>query len=371
MGKTFAMLDEGWRRHDRGTDVVVGFVETHGRPATIAQLRDLEIIPRATVEYRGTDLRGDGPRRHPRPPAPAVALVDELAHTNVPGMRHAKRWQDIEELLDAGIDVISTVNIQHLESLNDVVEQITGTKQNETVPDDWVRAADQIELVDMTPEALRRRMAHGNVYTPERVDAALANYFRVGNLAALRELALLWIADRVDEELQEYRERHDIAGTWETKERVLVALTGAPAARTSCAAPGAPPCAPAASSSACTSPPTTGSSAPAASALEAQRSLLEQLGGRYVEVVGADVAQALVQVARAENATQLILGASRRSRWHELVQGSVINSVVRAAGGSIDVHVISTTNRATATRPPPRPAAGVRASRRSRAAASW
>ena len=160
--------------------------------------------------------------------APAVALVDEMAHTNINGSRNDKRWQDINEILDAGIDVITTVNVQHLASLNDVVEQIAGVAQRETVPDAVVRAADQIELVDMSPEALRRRMAHGNIYPTERVDAALAHYFRVGNLGALRELALLWVADRVDDELQSYRERHGISQPWETKERVVVALTGAP-----------------------------------------------------------------------------------------------------------------------------------------------
>ena len=159
---------------------------------------------------------------------PEVALVDELAHTNVPGSRNPKRWQDVEELLAAGIDVITTVNIQHLESVNDVVEEITGVKQRETIPDEVVRTADQIELVDMTPEALRRRMAHGNIYKPEKVDAALGNYFRVGNLAALREIALLWVADRVDEALEQYRESHGISEPWETRERVVVAVTGAP-----------------------------------------------------------------------------------------------------------------------------------------------
>ena len=159
---------------------------------------------------------------------PELVLVDELAHTNIPGSAHAKRWEDVDTLLDAGINVISTVNLQHLESLNDVVERITGVAQQETVPDRVVRAADQIELVDMAPEALRRRLAHGNIYPPERIDAALGNYFRQGNLTALRELALLWVADRVDEELHDYRERHDIAGPWETKERVVVSLTGAP-----------------------------------------------------------------------------------------------------------------------------------------------
>ena len=159
---------------------------------------------------------------------PEVALVDEFAHTNVPGSRNEKRWQDVEELLEAGIDVISNVNIQHLESLNDVVEKITGVPQRETVPDAIVRAADQVELVDMTPEALRRRMAHGNIYPAEKIDAALTHYFRAGNLAALRELALLWLADKVDEGLQRYRAAHDIHGTWEARERVVVALTGGP-----------------------------------------------------------------------------------------------------------------------------------------------
>src|SRR5262249_34130017 len=156
----------------------------------------------------------------------------ERAHPSAPGYRHAKRYEDMEEIREAGIDVISTVNIQHLESVNDVVERITGVKQRETVPDEVVRQADQVELVDMTPEALRRRMAHGNIYSAERIDPALSNYFRPGNLAALRELALLWVADRVDEALEEYRERHGITETWETRERVLVALTGAPGTET-------------------------------------------------------------------------------------------------------------------------------------------
>jgi two-component system sensor histidine kinase KdpD len=227
VGKTFAMLGEGRRRAERGTDVVVGLVESHGRRRTEEQLAGLEIVPRVSRTYRGAeftemDLDAVLARR------PQVALVDELAHTNVPGGRHTKRWQDIEELLEAGITVITTVNIQHLDSLNDVVARITGIPQRETVPDAVVRAADQIELVDMSPEALRRRMAHGNIYPPEKVDAALANYFRTGNLNALRELALLWLADRVEEGLRRYRNQHHISDTWETRERVVVALTGGP-----------------------------------------------------------------------------------------------------------------------------------------------
>jgi len=213
VGKTYAMLAEGHRRHDRGTDVVIGFVETYGRKLTAQLAEGLETVPRAVMAYRGArfeemDIDALLARR------PEVALVDELAHTNVPGSRNAKRWQDVEELLGAGITVISTVNIQHLESVHDVVEKITGVTQRETVPDAVVRAADQIEVVNMAPEALRRRMVHGNVYPLEKVDAALSNYFRVGNLTALRELALLWVADRVEEGLLKYRADHGIEQTW-------------------------------------------------------------------------------------------------------------------------------------------------------------
>ena len=227
VGKTYAMLNEGCRRAQRGTDLVVGFVETHGRPTTAAQVRDLEVVPRKHVTYRGTDFEEmDVEAILER--KPSVALVDELAHTNVPGSGNEKRWEDVEELLDAGINVVATVNVQHLESMNDVVSEITGIEQQETIPDAVVRSADQIELIDMTPEALRRRMAHGNIYAPEKVDAALANYFRPGNLGALRELALMWVADHADDALQAYRVAHGIGAPWETRERVMVAVTGAP-----------------------------------------------------------------------------------------------------------------------------------------------
>ncbi len=335
------MLIEGWRRRERGTDVVVGWVESHGRPHTEAQLRDLEVIPPAEIEYRGQTFREMDvdavlARR------PELVLVDELAHTNVPGSRHHKRWEDVDQLLDAGCNVISTINLQHLESLNDVVEQITGITQRETVPDREVRAADQIELVDMAPEALRRRLAHGNVYPAERIDAALGNYFRTGNLTALRELALLWVADRVDDELNDYRERHGIAVQWETKERVVVSLTGAPgsavlirraarmAMRTKAELVGV---------HVRSDDVLAGSGS---EGLARNRELLDELGGRFVEIVGADVGPALVAAARAENATQLVLGSTNRSRVAELFRGSVVNSVVRHAGGALDVHVIAT-----------------------------
>ena len=198
VGKTFAMLNEGRRRAEYGEDVVVGLVEAHGRPKTAEQAAGLEVVPRRQVAYRGAwfeelDVDAVLARR------PRVALVDELAHTNVPGSRNEKRWEDVEELLVAGIHVISTLNVQHLESLNDVVEQITGVTQRETIPDEVVRRADELQLVDLTPEAVRARLARGDIYPAERIDVALANYFRPGNLTALRELALLWVADRADE----------------------------------------------------------------------------------------------------------------------------------------------------------------------------
>ena len=228
VGKTFAMLNEGHRRRERGTDVVVGFVETHGRARTAEQIGDLEVLPRRTVDPPRQRARRDGHRGHPAPPPRARARRRARPHQR-PGLAPREALAGRRATCcAAGIDVISTVNIQHLESLNDVVERITGIHQRETMPDHAVRAADQIELVDMAPEALRRRLAHGNVYGPDKIDAALGNYFRAGNLSALRELALLWVADRVDDALQDYRERHGISRPWETRERIVVALSGAP-----------------------------------------------------------------------------------------------------------------------------------------------
>jgi len=341
VGKTFALLGEGHRRAERGTDTVIAYVETHGRPQTEAQIGDLEVIPRAQIPYRGTffeemDLAAVLAR------APEVALVDEFAHTNVPGSGHEKRWQDVEELLAAGIDVISAVNIQHLESLNDVVEKITGVPQRETVPDAVVRAADQVELVDMTPEALRRRMAHGNIYRPEKIDAALTNYFRPGNLSALRELALLWLADKVDEGLQRYRAAHDIQGTWEARERVVVALTGGPegdtlirrAARIAARSTGGDLLAVHVTRS-------DGLTGADPAALAGQRRLAEDLDGSYHQVVGENVPQALLDFARAENATQLVLGASRRNWLSSLLTGPGVSLRTIRESGDIDVHIVT------------------------------
>jgi two-component system sensor histidine kinase KdpD len=341
VGKTYAMLSEGHRRAERGADVVVAFAETHGRPQTAALIDGLEVIPRKKLAYRGSeweemDVDAVLARK------PQIALVDELAHTNVPGSRNDKRWQDVAELLEAGIDVISAVNVQHLESVIDVVEQITGVPQRETVPDAVVRAADQVELVDMTAEALRRRMAHGNIYPPEKIDAALTNYFRAGNLTALRELALLWLADKVDEGLQRYRAEHNISNTWEARERVVVALTGGSegdtlirrAARIAARSSGGDLLAVHVTKS-------DGLTGANPANLARQRQLVESLGGTYHQVVGDEISEALLTFAKAENATQLVLGASRRGWLLALLTGPGIGARTIHDSGQIDVHMVT------------------------------
>nr|WP_020551309.1 ATP-binding protein [Embleya scabrispora] len=342
VGKTYAMLDEARRRRSRGTDVVVGVVECHGRPRTEELLDGLEVVPRRQLAPRGDsfaemDVDAVIARR------PRVVLVDELAHTNAPGSRNAKRWRDVEEILDAGIDVISTVNVQHLESLNEVVESITGVLQHETVPDAVVRRADQVELVDLTPEALRRRLAHGNVYPPTAVGAALASYFRPGNLTALRELALLWVADRMDDHRREHRHGRDhrIDATWPARERVVVALTGGPegdtlvrrAARIADRAPGGEVLAVHVARS-------NGPSCCSSADLARQRRLVDTLGGTFHSVVGDDVPGALLDFARGVHATQIVLGGSRRRPW-QYVLGPGVGPTVAARSGDIDTHIVA------------------------------
>jgi two-component system sensor histidine kinase KdpD len=341
VGKTYKMLDEGNRRLARGTDVVVAFVEPHGRALTAERIGELPVLPRLKLSYRGTEFEeldlGAVLARTPQ-----VALVDELAHTNIPGTGYDKRWQAVEVLLEAGIDVISTVNIQHLESLNDVVQAITGVPQRETVPDSVVRAAEQVELVDMTPEALRRRMAHGNIYKPDKVDAALSNYFRPGNLTALRELALLWLADSVEEGLQKYREQHGIASTWETKERVVIALTGGPegealirrAARIAARSTGGDLLAVHIARS-------DGLAGSSIAELDQQRLLVESLGGSYHSIIGEDIPAAVLEFAKAKNATQIVIGASRRNPVVAALTGPGTGMTITRRSGTIDVHVVS------------------------------
>jgi two-component system sensor histidine kinase KdpD len=343
VGKTYDMLNEGKRRLERGTDVVVGFVETHGRPLTAALLEGFEVVPRKVVEYRGSrfeemDLDAVLARK------PKVALVDELAHTNVPGSgRHAKRWEDVLELLDAGIDVITTVNIQHVESLADAVEQMTGVRVRERVPDWVVRKANQIELVDSSPEQLRRRMLHGNIYPADRVPYALTHFFQTDNLIALRELALRFLADETEEELLEHLRRHSENRVWETCERFLVAVTAAPgtdmllrrAARMAARAKGELSVVHVTSSDA--------KPDKAKATLEALHALARDLGADWHELVNPDPAQAIAAFASEHQVTQIVLGSSQKSRWQELTGGGqIVRRVIRRAGDlGIDVHVIA------------------------------
>lgn len=341
VGKTYEMLEEGRRLAADGRDVVIGIVEAHGRAATAAQAVGLPEVPRRILTHRDVELSEldlDAVlARHPD-----LALIDELAHTNAPGSRNAKRWQDVEELRDAGIDVITTVNVQHIESLGGVVEKITGVAQRETVPDAVVRAADQIEVVDLAPQSLRDRLSGGFVYPAERIDAALSNYFRLGNLTALRELALLWLADEVDSALLSYREEHGITGTWQARERVVVALTGGPegdtllrrGARIAARSAGGELLAVHVSGQ-------DGLRSSLPGALTAQRALVDALGGTYHQVVGEDTPRALVEFARSVNATQLVLGASRRSRLAAAVSGPGIGATVIRESGDIDVHIVN------------------------------
>ncbi|GAA1399783.1 sensor histidine kinase KdpD [Oerskovia paurometabola] len=340
VGKTYAMLGEAQRRRARGTDVVVGLVETHGRSATITQIGDLEVVPRRVVSHRDvelTELDVDAVIAR----APQVALVDELAHTNAPGSRHRKRWQDVQDLLAAGIDVVTTVNVQHLESLTGDVEAITGVRQRETVPDQVVRDADQIQLVDLSPQALRRRLAHGNVYRAEQIDASLSSYFRTGNLTALRELALLWLADRVDDALTRYRADHAIVGTWPARERIVVAVTGGPEGETLLRR-GARIAQRAAGSELVAVHVLATDGLPSAppAAIAASRELVESLGGTFHTVVGEDVASAVVDFAQGVNATMIVVGVSRHSRWREALLGSSSTEIARLAG-TIDVHLVT------------------------------
>lgn len=341
VGKTYAMLEEGRRLGAAGRDVAVGVVETHGRAATAALTDGLEIVPRRHVVHRGVDLE-DLDLDAILTRAPEIALVDELAHTNAPGSAHAKRWEDVEVLLAAGIDVITTVNVQHMESLRDVVRQITGITQGETVPDRVVRSADEIELVDLAPESLQGRLREGVVYPPARIDAALSNYFRLGNLTALRELALLWLADEVDSALRRYRAEKGIDAAWTARERIVVALTGGPEGETLIRR-GARIASRASAGELfavhVARPDGLLDTDPAR--LDRQRELVESLGGSFHHVVGDHIARSLVEFARSVDATQLVVGVSRRGAIARLLGGPGTAATVIREAGDIDVHVVS------------------------------
>jgi len=345
VGKTYAMLNEGQRRKGRGTDVVIGYVETHGRPLTEQQIGDLERVPRKREEYRGITLEEmDTEAILGR--QPQVALVDELAHTNAPGSRHAKRYQDVEDLLAAGITVISTLNIQHLESLNDIVEAITGIRQRETLPDRILDEADEVELVDIAPDALRARLRHGNVYPPERARKALENYFSQSNLTALRELALRRTAEKTETQLealmQGHEEGEELAWSTTATERVMVAFDGRPHSQQLLRdgwrlARGLK------ASFLAVTVVTPRSFLPAhspeAEQLSEQMRLAEDLGAEVIRVEGLNIAAALAQVARERHITQIVIGQPRRSRWHNLLYGSVVNQLLRYPTGA-DIHVV-------------------------------
>jgi two-component system sensor histidine kinase KdpD len=343
VGKTYAMLSEGHRRGQRGADVAIGFVECHGRESTEDLIEGLESIPRRVLEYRGSrfeEMDLDAVlRRHPE-----VALVDELAHTNVPGSgHHEKRWQDVIELLDAGIDIITTVNIQHLESIADAVERIIEVPVRERVPDWVLRKANQIELVDSSPEQLRRRMLHGNIYSGDTAKEALAHYFRADRLTALRELALRFLADETEDQLVGFLRSRQEGAVWETHERILVGVTTAPGTDV-----------------------IVRRAARMANRIKADLEVLHVMGGRdagrlpydqlialrqsvadvgaqWNEIRGEDPAQALVDFARRRHVTQIVIGSSKRSRWRELVGGGSIVWKVSglAAPAAIDVHIIA------------------------------
>jgi two-component system sensor histidine kinase KdpD len=318
-------------------------VEAHKRPLTEALLVGFEVVPRKVVEYRGAkfeEMDLDAVlARHPK-----VALVDELAHTNVPGSgRHAKRWEDVLELLDAGIDVITTLNIQHVESLSDAVEQMTGARVRERVPDWVVRKANQTELVDSSPEQLRRRMLHGNIYPPEKVPYALSHFFRIDNLIALRELALRYLADESEEELLEHLRRSSENRLWETRERILVAVAGAPgtdvllrrAARLAARAKGELSVIHVIAGDAMATKDKA--------KFDSLRTLVRDLGANWYEVASADPAQAITDFAQQNQITQIVLGSSHRSRWQEMTGGGpIVRRIIRRAGDlGIDVHVIA------------------------------
>jgi len=359
VGKTYEMLTTAQARRAEGVDVVVGLIETHGRPETEALLADLEVVPRQRAEHRGhvleeMDLDAILARR------PQLALVDELAHSNAPGSRHPKRYLDVEELLTAGIDVYTTLNIQHVESLNDVVAQITRIRVRETVPDSVLDAADDIEVIDLAPEDLIQRLRDGKVYVPKQAERALRHYFAPGNLTALRELALRRTAQRVDEQLLTHMQAHAISGPWAAGERVLVCISESPhsAALVRYSKRVADRLhAPWTAIYVETMRTPRLSEAERSQIADHQR-LAEHLGAEAITLPGRSIVEDLLTYARAHNVTQIIIGKSSRPRWFGMMHGSVVPDLVRHAGG-ITVQVMSEPGaplpRKTAITPGPKP----------------
>lgn len=349
VGKTYEMLSAAQVRRQEGIDVVIGIVETHRRAETEALVAGLEIIPRRKIDYKGRDLEEMDldailARR------PQLVLVDELAHTNAPGSRHPKRYMDVEELLAAGINVHTTLNIQHVESLNDVVARITRIRVRETVPDSVIDRADDIELIDLTPEDLIQRLREGKVYLPQQAERAVRHYFQAGNLTALRELALRRTAQRVDDQMVDYMRSHAIPGPWPAGERVLVCIEGGPKATSTVRhakrladqfrAPWS-------AISVDTSHSRRGAAEQQDSVSAALR-LAQRLGGEPVVLPGEDVADSVIDYARANNVTHIIIGKSRRAGWRQLIGDSITQRMINHAGG-INIHVIEAPAEAAAT----------------------
>jgi two-component system, OmpR family, sensor histidine kinase KdpD len=344
VGKTYAMLHAARRLKAEGIDVVAGFIETHGRAETASVIGDLECIPRTHVSYKGVTLEEmDVDAILAR--KPTVCLVDELAHTNAPGSEREKRWQDVEAIRDAGIDVIATLNIQHLESLHMAVESITGVAVRETIPDTIVDNADQVELIDISPEALRHRLELGLIYPPDRARAAMSNFFRTGNLNALRELALRRTAKEVQDQLEEYMAEHRIAGPWPATDRVMVAIDHRPLARNLLRTAWRLGHGLRADSIMAVTVVDRETLNPVQQKrLRANLTLAEDLGIEVHELRGAGtrlaIGDALVQFAREHQATQLVLGQSARNRFQILLRGSVINHVLRHAE-NVDLYIVA------------------------------
>ena len=341
VGKTYEMLREGQRRRERGTDVVVGFVETYGRPQTVEAIGALEIIPRKRIPYQGVTLEElDTDAVVAR--GPDVALVDELAHTNAPGSTHPKRWQDVQELLDRGITVITTVNIQHVESLADIVETITGVAVRERIPDRVLDDADEIELVDVTPHALRQRLRHGNVYPPERAEQALHQFFREGNLNALRELALRKVSTTVEQDLEDYMRDNEITTVWPAAEKVMVAIDEKPSAK-HLIRRGWREATRAQTDLLVTfveTPAWAEAPAEAKRGVEENLRFAEDLGAGVVRIAGRDIAPALLQAARDSNVGTLVVGRANRGRLRKLLSRSLIADLLRDHG-DIDLRIVS------------------------------
>jgi len=341
VGKTYAMLEAAREQRADGVDVLIGYVETHGRAETEALLEGLEILPRRSVEYRGTtlpefDLDGALSRR------PSLILVDELAHTNAPGSRHAKRWQDVLELLDAGIDVYTTVNVQHVESLNDVVAKITGVVVRETVPDSVLEQADEVELIDLPPDDLLERFKDGKVYVPDQAQEAVRNFFRKGNLIALRELALRRTAERVDAQMRVYMHEHAIGKAWPTAERLLVCVSPGPesarlvrAAKRMADQLDAPWVA-----AYVETPAQLRLPAEVRDRVTQTLRLAEQLGAETVRLPGEKMSEAILAFAHDRNVTKIVVGKPRRRLWTRILIGSIVDALVQGSG-DIDIFVIS------------------------------